>query len=193
MNRKRLLEAGRFRSVFLTEWGTGGVVASVIGLLEVFLPEEGVGREEMLVRMVELYPGALVENDLTRRGALLLERYFAGQPVIFDLPLDLCGTTPFQQQVYAAVVKIPPAVVKSYTEIAREIGRPLTARGVGQAMAANPLPIVIPCHRVLGRTGAMTGYSGTGGVVTKRRLLVMEGVPVSERENGLRRRKEKEK
>jgi len=186
-------EAGRFRSVFLTEWGTGGVVASASGLLEVLLPEEGVGQEEMLARMTELYPGALVENELTRRGALLLARYFAGQPAIFDLPLDLRGTTPFQQQVYSAVVKIPPAGVRSYAEIAGEIGRPLAARGVGQAMAANPLPIVIPCHRVLGKTGLMTGYSGPGGVVTKRRLLVMEGVPVPERGNRLRRRKEKEK
>ncbi len=193
MNRKRLQEAGRYRSAFQTEWGAGGVVASVSGLLEVFLPEEGVGREEMLARMAELYPGALAENELTRRGALLLERYFAGQPVAFDLPLDLRGTTPFQQQVYAAVVKIPTAGVKSYAEIAGEIGRPLAARGVGQAMAANPLPIVIPCHRVLGKAGVMTGYSGPGGVVTKRRLLVMEGVPLTPGGNPLTRRKEKEK
>lgn len=88
-------------------------------------------------------------------------------------PLDLRGTE-FQRAVWNAMLDIPPGQTKSYGDIAREIGRPTAVRAVGQACGANPVGYVVPCHRVVGSTGALTGYAG--GLATKRALLEREGV-----------------
>ena len=96
----------------------------------------------------------------------------------FDLPVDRGAFTPFQAVVYEEVAEITYGVVRSYAEIAARIGRPRTARGVGSAMARNPLPIIIPCHRVVGVSGALTGYSAPGGIMSKEWLLQMEGIEV---------------
>ncbi len=170
---------GRYRSVFETPLGFGGVVASDAGLLEVFLPFGGASRVDMAVDIARAYPAAVADSPVTRRAAQLLRRYFAGEPVVFDLPVDWSAFTPFQPAVYHAVISLPSGMTGSYGEIARQIGRPRAARGVGRAMARNPLPIIVPCHRVVGATGDLTGYSGAGGVLSKKWLLDMEqrGLP----------------
>lgn len=172
----RKQETRVYRSFFDTPYGSGGVVASSEGLLEVFLPFDGDSPEEMAGRIAGAYPSAECGSPLTMKAAGLLARYFAGERVAFDLPIDRRGFTPFQLAVYAEVSQIPYGVVKTYGEVAGAIGRQRAARGVGTAMAHNPLPIIIPCHRVVGGSGAMTGYSGAGGVDSKRLLLAMEGV-----------------
>lgn len=101
-----------------------------------------------------------------------LAEYFSGQRRRFDLPLRLGGTA-FQRQVWLALGDIPYGTTISYAELARKVGRPRAFRAVGQANGANPLPIVLPCHRVVASGGGLGGYGG--GLDMKRRLLQLEG------------------
>jgi methylated-DNA-[protein]-cysteine S-methyltransferase len=91
--------------------------------------------------------------------------------------LDERGIDPFRRAVYAATRTIPPGSTVTYGVIAKAIGRPDGARDVGAALASNPFPIVVPCHRVLGANGKLTGFSAPGGLETKRRMLELEGAP----------------
>ncbi|MFC5740992.1 methylated-DNA--[protein]-cysteine S-methyltransferase [Dyella tabacisoli] len=100
-----------------------------------------------------------------------LEEYFAGERQVFDLPLHPLGT-PFQTQVWQELGRIPYGVTISYAELARRISQPLAVRAVGAANGRNPLPIVLPCHRVIGSNGSLTGFGG--GLPTKQWLLSME-------------------
>jgi O-6-methylguanine DNA methyltransferase len=101
--------------------------------------------------------------------------YLDGKRTAFDLPLDMTSMTDFQRQVLTAALKIPRGQWLTYREVAKAIGRPQAARAVGQALGHNPVPIVIPCHRVLGADGSLHGYSGGGGLQTKAWLLQLEG------------------
>ncbi len=110
----------------------------------------------------------------------LLERYFAGEEVSFsDVPLDLTFGTPFQQDVWRKLMTVPYGEVRSYGWVAREVGRPGAVRAVGRACGQNPLPPIIPCHRVVGSRGELTGYSGRGGISLKKRLLELERVKIA--------------
>jgi len=105
-------------------------------------------------------------------GAGQLTEYFAGKRKHFNLPLN-AGGTDFQQQVWAALVEIPFGELCSYADIATNIGRPKAVRAVGAANGRNPLPIVVPCHRVIGSNGSLTGFAG--GIPMKTQLLEFEG------------------
>jgi methylated-DNA-[protein]-cysteine S-methyltransferase len=94
-----------------------------------------------------------------------------------DVPLDEGDIDPFRRVVYAATREIAPGSTRSYGEVARAIGYPNGARDVGAALARNPFPIVVPCHRVVAANGALTGFSAPGGLATKRRMLELEGAP----------------
>jgi methylated-DNA-[protein]-cysteine S-methyltransferase len=100
-----------------------------------------------------------------------LEEYFEGRRTAFDLPLDLVGTE-FQRRVWAELAKIPYGETISYGELARRLGQPGAARAVGLANGRNPIGIIVPCHRVVGASGALTGYGG--GLPRKRQLLDLE-------------------
>ncbi|PWK85293.1 methylated-DNA--[protein]-cysteine S-methyltransferase [Fulvimonas soli] len=100
-----------------------------------------------------------------------LEEYFAGTRQAFELPLHPVGT-PFQLAVWAELARIPYGATVSYAELARRIGQPQAVRAVGAANGRNPLPIVLPCHRVIGSDGSLTGFGG--GLPTKRFLLALE-------------------
>nr|WP_309484836.1 methylated-DNA--[protein]-cysteine S-methyltransferase [Bacillus aquiflavi] len=104
------------------------------------------------------------------------DQYFNGTRKIFQLPLYKSGT-PFQLQVWDALLKIPFGETKSYQEIAESIGRPKALRAVGQANKANKFPIIIPCHRVIGKNKSLTGYAGKRTDI-KEKLLILEGVSV---------------
>ncbi|KEZ75854.1 methylated-DNA--[protein]-cysteine S-methyltransferase [Salinisphaera hydrothermalis] len=104
-----------------------------------------------------------------------LDEYFAGQRQTFDLALAPNGTA-FQQRVWAALADIPFGHTENYGELARRIGSPRAARAVGLANGRNPIPIIVPCHRVIGADGSLTGYGG--GIERKRWLLQHEGLPV---------------
>lgn len=105
--------------------------------------------------------------------AAQLDEYLAGDRTEFELDLDARGTE-FQRSVWAALLEIPYGRTESYGEVARRIGRPAAVRAVGLANGRNPIPIVVPCHRVIGADGSLTGYGG--GIDLKRRLLALEGV-----------------
>jgi methylated-DNA-[protein]-cysteine S-methyltransferase len=100
-----------------------------------------------------------------------LHAYFAGRLEHFDLPLAAGGTT-FQRSVWAALREIPYGATTTYAELAAAIGRPSACRAVGAANGRNPLPVIVPCHRVIGAAGALTGYGG--GLERKRLLLALE-------------------
>lgn len=101
-----------------------------------------------------------------------LHQYFAGKRTIFDLQLDPQGTS-FQKQVWQELLRIPYGETASYGDIAERIGNPKACRAVGMANRRNPIPIIIPCHRVIGRDGSLTGFGG--GLTVKERLLALEG------------------
>lgn len=107
--------------------------------------------------------------------AAQLAEYFAGRREEFDLAVDLSGLSEFERAVLAEVERIPPGRTLTYGEVARALGKRSASQAVGQALGRNPVPIVIPCHRVIGGGGRIGGYSGRGGVETKRALLHMEG------------------
>jgi methylated-DNA-[protein]-cysteine S-methyltransferase len=108
-----------------------------------------------------------------------LKRYFAGKSQVLDFEVEVRGTE-FQRAVWNEISKIGFGETKTYGEIAEAIGRPKAVRAVGGAVGANPVPLVIGCHRVLGAAGKITGYSGGEGLPTKRWLLKLEGLEARE-------------
>jgi methylated-DNA-[protein]-cysteine S-methyltransferase len=104
-------------------------------------------------------------------AAIQLEQYFAGERTDFDLDLELAGT-PFERRVWEEVRAIPYGETATYAEIARQIGRPSACRAVGRANGRNPVAVIVPCHRVVGSDGSLTGYAG--GIEMKRALLDLE-------------------
>ncbi|QWV98328.1 methylated-DNA--[protein]-cysteine S-methyltransferase [Geomonas nitrogeniifigens] len=163
-------------TIYETSVGYGVLAASGKGVVAHHLPYGTASAGDALELAATLYPQASGESALTAQGAALLQRYFAGERVVFDLPLDLDGCTPFQKEVYRVVASIPYGSVFSYQEVADACGSPRGARAIGGAMARNLLPIIIPCHRVVGASGVMTGFTAPGGTDSKRGLLLMEGV-----------------
>lgn len=111
--------------------------------------------------------------DLAQR----LQGYAAGRPQPWPDPLDPAGATPFRRAVWEAAMSIPWGEVRSYGWLAAALGCPGAARAVGTALGANPLPIIVPCHRVVGAQGTLVGYAG--GLEMKRRLLALEGIEPS--------------
>jgi methylated-DNA-[protein]-cysteine S-methyltransferase len=107
-----------------------------------------------------------------RTAVLQLQQYFAGDRQAFNVPLDLTGGTEFQQKVWEALLDIDPGTTVSYGTISQRIGKPAAVRAVGSAIGHNPLSIVVPCHRVVGADGALTGYAG--GLERKIALLNLE-------------------
>jgi methylated-DNA-[protein]-cysteine S-methyltransferase len=160
-------------SLFKTAWGVGEVTANEAGLLQVLLPDySGNKREESTLSTI--YHES-IESPLTMEAARLLCRYFDGEHIVFDLRLDTSKWTKFSAAVYRVVCGIPYGELRSYGQIAIASGHPGAARAVGRVMASNRLPIVIPCHRVVAASGALTGYSAPGGLPVKAKLLRLEG------------------
>ena len=119
--------------------------------------------------------GAQDASPLLDAAEAQLREYFAGARRTFDLPLAPHGTA-FQQRVWTALRAIPYGETRTYGELAAAIGSPNASRAVGMANHRNPIPIIIPCHRVIGANGTLTGYAG--GLEIKRRLLALEGINI---------------
>ena len=119
--------------------------------------------------------GAAHDPDAFPQAQSCLDRYFLGDVKALDtIPLDLTGAPPFFRAAWAACRQIPPGETRSYAWLAAQAGRPRAARAAGQAMARNPLALLIPCHRVIASNGDLRGY-GAGGLKVKARLLELEG------------------
>lgn len=141
---------------------------SPCGVVEVTASEKGI----TAIRFTESDDIAETPSAMTSQACAQLQEYFAGKRTTFDLPLAASGTT-FQQQVWQALLTIPYGKTCSYGDIARAIGNPKGVRAVGLANGKNPLAIVVPCHRVIGANGKLTGYAG--GLNRKQQLLALEG------------------
>jgi methylated-DNA-[protein]-cysteine S-methyltransferase len=162
-------------SIYESAVGFGAVLANDEGVVAHHLPYGVTSAAEARLLVAETHPLALAESPLTIRAAEILVRYFAGEKVRFDLPMALNNCTAFQREVYRVVAGIPYGTALSYAEVAAACGSPKGARAIGGAMAKNNLPIIIPCHRVVGTSGVLTGFTAPGGLASKRDLLLMEG------------------
>ena len=158
-----------------TGFGWVGIAASEVGLVELILPQAT--EAETLRQLQERYgPGAPDDGRLATLKSSL-QAYFRGEEVSFDeWALDDRAGTPFRRKVWAITRAIPRGQTRTYGELALAAGSPRAARAVGQSMARNPWPIIVPCHRVVGSNGRLTGFGG--GLEMKRRLLDMEGAMI---------------
>jgi len=158
-------------AVFNTAMGWVGVATSALGVAGIVLPQRS---SWWACRLL----GADIDSDAacsyTGPDGLVqrLKEYFGGARVDFSDSLDLSGGTPFQRRVWRVVRRIPYGETRSYGWVARKTGKARAARAVGQALSANPLPVIVPCHRVIAGDGGLCGFSN--GLDMKRRLLRLE-------------------
>jgi methylated-DNA-[protein]-cysteine S-methyltransferase len=157
-------------AVVSTKFGWVGLGGSEAGLVLLTLPKSS--RKTVLHEIKEFaddaVEGTSVFNDLPDR----LQRYFDGEQVSFTDRLDLSGATVFHRDVWNATRSIPYGETRTYAWVAQKIGSPRASRAVGGALARNPFPIIVPCHRVIASNGNLGGFSG--GLALKRRLLECE-------------------
>jgi len=156
--------------VFSTDMGWVALLASEKGLVGTSLPHSSA--EGALAEIGANTRDAVSSPERFEDLAERLKAYFAGRKVSFPDELDLSFATPFQQQVWQAARSIPYGATRSYKWLAAKIDKPGAARAVGQAMAKNRLPIIVPCHRVIASDGGIGGFSG--GIDIKKRLLQLE-------------------
>lgn len=147
-------------------------VASPIGTLTA-LVDDGGALTRLLFAGDAPPPDAVWDDERCAPVVAELEEYFRGERRDFSVPLAPRGTD-FQRRVWDELRRIPYGQTISYRELAARIGRPAAVRAVGRANGTNPIPVIVPCHRVIGADGSLTGYGG--GLETKRRLLELEGV-----------------
>ena len=161
-------------AIIETGMGWVGILGSAAGLRRIVLPQAS--PQAVLSafgeRLLEAISDTSLFGDLPQR----LIGYFNGEAVAFPDPLDLANATPFQCAVWQVVRSIPYGQTESYAWVAQQTGKPRGARAVGQALARNPLPIVVPCHRVTGTRGEPGGFSS--GLEMKQRLLQMEAIRI---------------
>jgi methylated-DNA-[protein]-cysteine S-methyltransferase len=167
-------------SIFETSLGPGGIAWADQGIVGVQLPEAVAGRVRLRLKRrfphaVEAEPPSDVADAITLIGALL-----DGQPTdLSSIRLDMRRIPELAQRVYEIARSLRPGQTLTYGQIAQRLGDPLLARDVGQALARNPFPIIVPCHRVLAAGGKLGGFSAAGGVATKQRLLDIERADVT--------------
>jgi methylated-DNA-[protein]-cysteine S-methyltransferase len=159
-----------FYAIFKTPSGWMGILGSPAGLVRITLPQPSEVKAISLLgdNLNRAKPSASRFNDLIKR----FQTYFSGHKADFPDILDLSEATSFQREVWEIARRIPYGQTRSYAWVAGQIGKPEAARAVGQALGKNPLPIIIPCHRVLGSNGSLGGYSG--GLEMKKYLLTLE-------------------
>jgi len=162
--------------IFNTDMGWVGILGSAKGLLSTTLPQRSSQEAHRLlgngVNRATWSPASF--KDLMER----LSIYFSGHKVTFPDELDLSPATPFQRAVWEITGLIPYGETRSYTWMAEQMGKPKARRAVGQALGKNPLPIIIPCHRVIASDGKLGGFGG--GVEMKRHLLSLEAATTTE-------------
>jgi methylated-DNA-[protein]-cysteine S-methyltransferase len=165
--------------VFETEWGWMTVAVSARGVAAILLPMKSRLTAEAAAQRLPKTAGLRHEVDPPSESMLLenakiqLSDFLHGHRRSLDLPLDLSSGSPFQRRVWRAILRIPYGRVRSYRWVAERVGGRRYARAVGLALGANPVPIVVPCHRIVASHGGLGGFSG--GLRTKRRLLALEG------------------
>jgi methylated-DNA-[protein]-cysteine S-methyltransferase len=155
-----------------TPLGPVWVAVSERGLVGV---EVGPNEEALFKLLTHLgFQQVLVDESKTAAAAHQISQYLQGERKSFNLPIDWSILTPFQERALKATYAIPYGKVMTYGEIAQQLGNPHAARAVGRAQATNPMPLVIPCHRVIGADGNLHGYGAGEGLATKAWLLKLE-------------------
>jgi len=154
-------------------WGWIGISETLKGIDGVVLPQRSKRTVESDLRKIRGMPLELGDSTRLRAAHSQLLDYLAGDRETFDLPLDDSQGTLFQRRVWRTLQRIRYGTLRSYQWIATRVGGRQYARAVGSAVGANPLPIVIPCHRVVGQDASLGGFSG--GLPMKRKLLTLEG------------------
>ena len=159
--------------IFKSRWGWMGVSETTKGIDAVVLPKASrqAVRAELRLSTAELLEGRM--SSRLREAQAQLTDYLAGARRSFDLPLDLSRGTSFQQKVWRTLRRVSYSRLRSYQWVAVRVGGRQYARAVGNAVGANPMPIVIPCHRIVAQDASLGGFSG--GLPTKRKLLTLEG------------------
>jgi len=147
------------------------IIATPIGNIQLTIREECLSE----LKFTQLQPEGELLDPLLLEAKKQLEEYFLGQRKVFNLPIGLWGTD-FQRKVWLAVGKIPFGQTITYAKLAEQLGNPAAIRAVGTAIGANPLLIILPCHRIIGSNGSLTGYAG--GLEKKKALLQLEGQAV---------------
>lgn len=166
--------------LFETAIGACGVAWSERGVTRLQLPERSRSATESRLREQGANSSAGGPPAAVRSAIRLLKCYFVGEAVdLSGVALDLGGVSPFHRKIYDAARALAWGKTATYGELARRVGARDAARAVGQAMGKNPVPIIIPCHRVLAAGGKIGGFSAHGGADTKQRLLTLEGVHLS--------------
>lgn len=161
-----------YSSCFLTSYGSGIVYATDQGVTKVEIPD--LSRHGMAHHAE---PPEFEPSEITVKAALMLQRYFSGERIDFgDIPVVFDGLTRFRRNVLETIRNLAYGKICSYGQVAQECGSPQAARAVGGALASNPVPVIIPCHRVVASNGRLTGFSAPGGENTKMELLKLEGV-----------------
>ena len=158
--------------VFKTQWGWMGLTASEKGVSAIVLPKSS---RQAVVRALPFLSGRprSVPAKLLREAQRQIVAFLAGKRRMLDFPLDLSSGTSFQRRVWQTALRIPYGRARSYQWIASKIGGKRYARAVGNALGANPLPLIVPCHRVVAHDASLGGFSG--GLAVKRKLLSLEG------------------
>ncbi len=158
--------------VFQTDWGWIGVVGSAKGIRYCCLPEET--PDAAMERLTDANPGQQMteQPEFFEAFRQQMREYLNGNRSHWEVELDLSDATPFFQRAWAACQTIPPGETRTYSWLAEQAGRPAAARAAGQAMARNRVPLIIPCHRVIGSDGGLHGFGG--GLPLKARLLDLE-------------------
>jgi methylated-DNA-[protein]-cysteine S-methyltransferase len=168
--------------VFETASGFGGIVWNSVGITCLRLPTRSAqaAEQDLRRRAPGAEPGA--PTPAVAEAVAAVKRYFEGEETDFSgLELDLAGQEAFFKQIYAAARRVGWGQTTTYGALAKELGAgPEAARDVGQAMASNPVPLIIPCHRVLAAGGKVGGFSAPGGSAAKIRMLELEGVHVEQ-------------
>jgi len=172
-------------ALFPTAIGDCGIAWGEHGLLGVQLPEGDAGATR--ARLARRFAPARESSSSAWRQAIDdIAALLRGEPKdLLDVPLDMAGLPAFHRQVYDIARHIPPGHTLTYGEVAQQLGDPGAARAVGQALGRNPFPIVVPCHRVLASGGKLGGFSARGGIVSKLKLLAIEGARISAAAPGL--------
>ena len=163
------------------EIGCTKVVETPIGRLAISASDKAVVGLAFLLgnaKRLDFVSSDLAEKQVDRAIKWITD-YFAGSEIDYLGQLDLSGTE-FQRAVWTEISKIKHGRTMTYGEIAQRIGKPKASRAVGAAVGANPIPLIVPCHRVMGTGGKITGYSGGDGIPTKRKLLKLEKIEFSE-------------
>ena len=157
-------------SAIQTRIGWIGIAWTPRGIIAIELPRGS--RGETLTNLQRDFRAAMMDDRVPDKIKKELSEYAEGKRRYFDLPLDWSRVKPFQRAVLTAALKIPFGETRSYGWVAHAIGKPRAARAVGRALATNPIPLILPCHRVVGSNGSLTGYGG--GLPLKKKLLEME-------------------